>query len=103
MSAVTCRACDWTHFNDAAVLQAAAEAAAQRSGGTSSTCSTQQEQKQQQPEQQQQAGNGDASSSVSESELLDLHHLVTTPWDIIIGAARRQLKPAALPHSVTAS
>jgi undecaprenyl pyrophosphate phosphatase UppP len=95
MGSVTCCACDWTHFNDAAVLQAAAAAAAvvQFEDTVTTTCSgsiqqhKQEEQQQQQQQQQPPAdvSEGQPGSSVSRQELLDLNKLVTTSWDIIIG------------------
>lgn len=98
MGMVSCCACDWTHFTDAAVLQAAADAARSRALGASmnpsNTSSTQEQTLPQLQDDSQTpsaetgpAGNSssEGSTAVSQEELLDLQKLVSTPWDIIIG------------------
>jgi hypothetical protein len=95
MGSVTCCACDWTHFNDSAMLQAAAAAAAQHDAlSTTSYSGSAQQHKQEQQQQPGEVPEGQPGSSVSQEELLDLHKLVTTPWDIIIGGVLPS-KPAS--------
>jgi hypothetical protein len=98
MGSVSCCACDWTHFTDAAVLQAAADAARSKALGAAinkSNTSSTQEQTLLQLQHDRQGPNAEpgpagtssseGSTAVSQEELLDLQKLVSTPWDIIIG------------------
>jgi hypothetical protein len=116
MESISCCACDWTHFTDAAVLQAAADAARSRmldaSTNQSNTSGTQEQTLQVQNDshaphaEMGPAGNNssEGSTGVSQEELLDLQKLVSTPWDIIIGkqgvSSSQHVTAPALPACV---
>lgn len=89
MGSVTCCACDWTHMEPAMVQAAIAAAAGGSGSGMAATpdSSAQEQTCSSDTQKQQQAEPGGSSVVVSQQELLDLHKLVTTPWDIIIGKA----------------
>lgn len=88
MGSVSCCACDWTHFMQPSVqMQAAAAAAAARDGGEAVQQQLQSGQQEQQQLGHPEGEQDDASpSAVSPGELLDLHKLLTTRWDVIVGS-----------------
>lgn len=71
MGSVSCCACDWTHVMLPSVMQAAAAAAAAARGSDA-------------VEQQQDAPH--SAGGISQQELLDLHKLLTTRWDVVVGS-----------------
>lgn len=90
MGSVTCCACDWTHFTDPAVLQAAAVAAAagaEQQQQTRAAAAAEAATGAADGQVLEQGGMSSSSSTggVSTAELLDLHKLLSTQWDIIVG------------------
>ena len=78
-----------THFMDAALLEAAtADAHVSSTPSAPGTSEPGQQQQQHQQEQKQQQEQ-QQQSAVSGPELHDLHKLLTTPWDIIVGEPQR--------------